>query len=379
MRNKFFTLSFSLLLILAFSFILHAEYNVGDNYHGFKLKEKKFVKEVNADCFYFEHEKSGARLLKIAADDPNKTFSIAFKTVSESNAGTPHILEHAVLNGSKNFPVKSPFDVLAKGSLNTFLNAMTGKSITVYPVASMNDKDFFNLMHVYLDAVLNPLIYDDPRILKQEGWHHELIHEDSAAVYKGVVYNEMKGAFSSPTRELYFRTFQNLFPDNPYRFTSGGYPSEIPTLTSEDFLNFHKKYYHPGNSYIYLYGDADLDKELKFIDAEYLSKYDPSDAKGFFPLQKPFSELKKVNAYYAVAKDADTKDQTYLSLNYVSGLSTDQKLTFALNILEDILVGNESAPIRLALQEAAIGKEVTSEADTDYKQNVFQITVSTLR
>jgi presequence protease len=374
MRNKFFTLGFSLLLILAFSFVLHAEYNVGENYFGFKLKEKKFVKEVNADCFYFEHEKSGARLLKIAADDPNKTFSIAFKTVSESDAGTPHILEHSVLNGSKNFPVKSPFDVLSKGSLNTFLNAMTGKEYTMYPVASMNDKDFFNLMHVYLDAVLNPLIYNDPRILKQEGWHHELAHSDSTAIYKGVVYNEMKGAFSSPTRELFFRTYQNLFPDTPYRYTSGGYPTAIPTLTSEDFLNFHKKYYHPSNSYIYLYGDADLEKELKFIDAEYLSKYDQSNAKGFFPLHKPFSEMKKVNAFYAVAEDADVKDQTYLTLNYVSGLNTDQKLLFALQILEDVLVDNESAPIRLALQEAEIGKEVNGSID-DYKQNVFKISV----
>jgi len=375
MRKKFFTLSFSLLLILAFSLALHAEYNVGENYHGFKLKEKKFVKEVNAECYYFEHQKSGARLLKIAADDPNKTFSIAFKTVSESDAGTPHIMEHSVLNGSKNFPVKSPFDVLSKGSLNTFLNAMTGRSITIYPVASMNDKDFFNLMHVYLDAVLNPLIYDDPRILRQEGWHHELTHVDSAVIYKGVVYNEMKGAFSSPTSELSYQILKNLFPDTPLRFSSGGYPSEIPTLTNEDFLNFHKKYYHPGNSYIYLYGDADLSKELKFIDAEYLSKYGQSDAKGFFPIQKPFKEIKKVNAYYSAAEGADTKDQTYIALNYVTGLNINQKLIGALSILEDVLVNNESAPIRLALQEAGLGKEVNGSADSDYKQNVFDITI----
>ncbi|MFC2087986.1 insulinase family protein [Calditrichota bacterium] len=374
MRKNFFTLSLSLLLILAFSFALHAEYNVGESYHGFKLKDKHFVKEVNADCYYFEHEKSGARLLKIAADDPNKTFSISFKTVPESDAGTPHIMEHSVLNGSKNFPVKSPFDVLSKGSLNTFLNAFTGKNITSYPVASMNDKDFFNLMYVYLDAVLNPLIYDDPRILNQEGWHHELTHKDSAAVYKGVVYNEMKGAFSSPTRELDYQIYKELFPDNAYRYSSGGYPQAIPTLTRADFLNFHKKYYHPSNSYIYLYGNADLDKELQFIDAEYLSKYEKSDAKGFFPLQKPFKEMKKINAYYSAAEDAKTEDQTYLALNYVSGLNTDQKLLFALQILDEVLVSSESAPLRLALQEAGIGKEVNAYVD-DLKQNVFQIVV----
>jgi presequence protease len=374
MRNIFFNLGLSLMIILAYSFVLHAEYKVGESYHGFKLKEKRFVKEVNAECYYFEHEKSGARLLKIAADDPNKTFSISFKTVPESDAGTPHILEHSVLNGSKNFPVKSPFDVLSKGSLNTFLNAFTGKNITSYPVASMNDKDFFNLMHVYLDAVFNPLIYDDPRIFKQEGWHQELTNIDSAAVYKGVVYNEMKGAFSSPTRELDYEIYKNLFPDNAYKYSSGGYPMAIPTLNREDFLNFHRKYYHPSNSYIYLYGNADLDIELQFIDAEYLSKYDRSEAKGFFSLQKPFKEMKKVIGYFAAAEDAKTEDQTYLALNYVSGLNTDQKLVFALKILDEVLVTSESAPLRLALQKAGIGKEVNAYVD-DLKQNVFQIVV----
>ena len=202
--------------------VLSADFEPGQTYHGFKLIEKRFVKEVNAECLYFEHIKSGARLFKVVNDDANKTFSIAFKTVPESDAGTPHIMEHSVLNGSKNFPVKSPFDVLAKGSLNTFLNAMTGKDITIYPVASMNHKDFFNLMHIYLDAVFNPLIYDDQRILKQEGWHHELTDKDSSVVYKGVVYNEMKGAYSSPTRELSYQIDKALFPESSYHFSSGG-------------------------------------------------------------------------------------------------------------------------------------------------------------
>jgi Zn-dependent M16 (insulinase) family peptidase len=361
-------------IILFFSNSLFADYKVDKIYHGFKLKEKRFVKEVNAECFYFIHEKSGARLLKIAADDPNKTFSIAFKTVPESDAGTPHIMEHSVLNGSKNFPVKSPFDILSKGSLNTFLNAMTGGDITIYPVASMNDKDYFNLMHVYMDAVFNPLIYDDPRILKQEGWHHELLNKDSLIVYKGVVYNEMKGAFSSPTRELGYQIDKNLFPDNSYHFSSGGYPSAIPTLTYEDFINFHKKYYHPSNSYIFLYGNANLDNELEFIDKEYLSNYQKSDVKVTIPLQKPFSEMKQVTAYYSAAEGSNTENQTYIALNYVSGLNTDQKLLFALDILAEVLVNGESAPLRLALQEAGIGKEIRASVD-EMKQNVFQIRV----
>ena len=180
--------------------------------HGFRLIEKRFVKEVNAECSYYEHVKSGARLFKIAADDPNKTFGIAFKTIPDSDNGAPHILEHSVLNGSKKFPVKSPFDVLSKGSLKTFLNAFTSKDFTFYPVASMNDKDYFNLMNVYLDAVFNPLIYSDPRILKQEGWHYELTGKDGPVTYKGVVYGEMKGAFSSPNKELNYQVYKKSFP-----------------------------------------------------------------------------------------------------------------------------------------------------------------------
>ena len=210
----------------------------GEQYHGFTLVEKKFVEEVNADCYLFKHDKSGAQLLKIAADDPNKLFNIAFKTAPQTDYGTPHIMEHSVLNGSKNFPVKSPFDVLMKGSLNTFLNAMTGSDLTTYPVASMNEKDYFNLMHVYLDAVLNPLIYEDPRILKQEGWHHEMESTDGDVIYKGVVYNEMKGSFSNPRREMGYQMSKLLFPDNTYGVSSGGYPSEIPKLTNEYFINF---------------------------------------------------------------------------------------------------------------------------------------------
>ncbi len=251
---------------------------------------------------------------------------------------------------------------------------MTGGDITIYPIASMNDKDYFNLMHVYLDAVFNPLIYDDPRILKQEGWHHELLNKDSLIVYKGVVYNEMKGAFSSPTRELGYQVDKNLFPDNCYHFSSGGYPSAIPTLTYEDFINFHKKYYHPSNSYIFLYGNAHLDKELAFIDKEYLSNYQKSDVKVIIPLQRPFQEMKQIKAYYSAAEGSDTENQTYIALNYVSGLNTDQKLLFALDILAEVLVNGESAPLRLALQEAGIGKEIRAHVD-DMKQNVFQIRV----
>jgi Zn-dependent M16 (insulinase) family peptidase len=374
MLNGNIFLTFTGILLALLTLNSFARFEQGEVYHGFKLLKKEFVKEVNAECYYFVHVKSGARLLKIAADDPNKTFSISFKTVPQSDFGTSHILEHSVLNGSKNFPVKSPFDVLAKGSLHTFLNAFTGSDITIYPVASMNDKDYFNLMHVYLDGVFNPLVLHDKRIFEQEGWHYEEDSVNSPVQYNGVVYNEMKGVFSSPRRELNYDIYKNLFPDNCYGYSSGGYPMTIPHLTYEQFIKFYRRFYHPSNSYIYLYGNADLDKELKFIDSEYLSNYNKIDVNSDIPLQKPFKEMKDIIDYYSFTEGSDTKDQTYLSLSFVIGLNTDRTLVMSLNMLSDLLVNQESAPIRLALQKAGIGKEVSAGVD-DIEQNVFQITV----
>jgi Zn-dependent M16 (insulinase) family peptidase len=365
------TLGASLIIISA---ILNISCNRTPEYPGYRLIEKRFVKEVNAECLYLEHIKSGAKVFKIAADDPNKTFSITFKTVPETDAGAPHIMEHSVLNGSKNFPVKSPFDVLMKGSLKTFLNAMTSSDWTMYPVASMNEKDYFNLMHVYLDAVFNPLIYDDPRIFMQEGWHYELISEDAPINYKGVVYNEMKGAYSDPMSELGYQIMKNLFPANGYSKESGGYPSAIPSLTYEQFLDFHRKYYHPSNSFILLYGNADLAKELDFIDNEYLSKYDKSDFKADFPLNPPFESEKEVDGFYPVIEGTPVADQTYLSMSYVIGTNTDMNLTLSLQVLADVLVNQESAPLRKALQEAGIGKDVFA-GFMNIHQNVLAIIV----
>ncbi len=345
----------------------------GQTTHGFRLIEKRFVKEVNADCYFYEHVQSGAQLFKVANDDDNKLFCITFKTVPYSDNGIAHIMEHSVLNGSTNFPVKSPFDVLSKGSLKTFLNAMTSKDYTKYPVASMNDKDYFNLMHVYLDAVFNPLIYSDDRILKQEGWHHELLAKDGPLTYKGVVYNEMKGAYSSPTRELSYQMFKNLFPDNLYGWESGGYPAAIPQLTQDEFEAFHKKYYAPENSYIFLYGNADLDKELEFINREYLSKYTKTGNKAVIEDQPAFSAMKRVEAFYPMMEGKPTKDQTYLTLSLVAGQGTDEPLTMALDLICDLLFNQESAPVRLALQQAGIGKDLGGYS-MGYKQNVIMIT-----
>lgn len=364
----------TLILFLVMTAIMLDSCSTGEKFPGYRLVEKRFVKEVNAECYLLEHEKSGARVLKILSDDQNKTFSISFNTIPDSDAGTPHILEHSVLNGSMNFPVKSPFDVLLKGSLNTFINALTSNDWTAYPVASMNEKDYFNLMHIYLDAVFNPRIYDEPRIFMQEGWHHEMTSPDGPVEYKGVVYNEMKGAYSDPERILYDKVLKNLFPETCYRFSSGGIPSEITKLSYEDFLDFHRKFYHPSNSYIFLYGDADLAKELEFIDREYLSHYDRISIESELKDNPPFTEGREDTGYYPVIEGSPVDDQTYLSLNWIIGAGSDDLTGMAIDILSEVLVNQESAPVRIALREAGIGKEVAAYRDKLY-QNVLTIYV----
>ncbi|PWD99995.1 insulinase family protein [Marinilabilia rubra] len=374
MKNKFLTLTMAIVGLLLWSCSQTPNYKEGKVYNGFKLIENRFVKEVNANCLFFQHEKSGARLMKIAADDANKLFAVSFKTTPGHDYGTPHILEHSVLNGSENFPVKSPFDLLMKGSLKTFLNAMTGSDFTTYPVASMNQKDYFNLMHVYMDAVFKPLLHSDPKILKQEGWHYELDSLEGDIVYKGVVYNEMKGAFSSPERQLNYHSYKMLFPNNTYGVSSGGHPQAIPQLTYEYFKEFHKRYYHPSNSFVLLYGNADLEKELSFLDKEYFSGYEVSDKKVEIPLQTAFETRKSAEKAYSIPIGSDTENQTFLNYTFVAGRNTDQDLVMALDVLSDALVNHQSSPLRLALQEANIGKDVYAWVD-DSKQNVFSITV----
>lgn len=348
--------------------------DTGEIYHGFKFIKEQEIKEYDALGRLFIHQKSGARLLKVETDDDNKTFAIAFKTPPLSDCGTPHILEHSVLNGSKNFPVKSPFDVLYKGSLQTFLNAMTGSDITMYPVSSRNNKDYKNLMNVYLDAVFFPLIHDDPRIFAQEGWHYELDSKDSDLTYKGVVYNEMKGSFSTPSRELSYVVSKNLFPDTCYGFSSGGYPTAIPTLTYEQFKNFHQRYYHPVNSYIMVYGDYNVLDELEFIDREYLSKFEKIEINSKITLQETFGEMKEVVADYPISLTGNDVDQTYLNLSFVTGLGEDRNLSMAMEILSSTLITLPGAPVRRALQDAGIGKEVRSYSDNT-KQMSFSLTV----
>ncbi|MBQ9155248.1 MAG: insulinase family protein [Eubacterium sp.] len=341
----------------------------------YMLLQHRKIEELNGDGYLFRHIVSGARVLLIDNDDKNKVFSIAFRTPPADDTGVAHILEHSVLCGSEKFPSKDPFVELAKGSLNTFLNAMTYPDKTVYPIASCNDKDYHNLMHVYLDAVFHPNIYRKEEIMQQEGWHYEMNDKDDELKFNGVVYNEMKGVFSSPDDVLARRIQSSLLKDTPYAFESGGDPDAIPELTREGFLSFHSRYYHPSNSYIYLYGDVDFEKELTFIHEEYLKDYKAEEIDSRIPLQSAYSAPVKVEDTYSVSEDEGDKDGIFLSYNVVCGRSCDAELMLGLQLLDYVLLSMPGAPVKQALIDAGIGKEVESSFDPGIQQPVYSIIV----
>ncbi len=331
------------------------------------------LKDINSLGLLLRHKKTGARVAVVTNDDNNKVFSIGFRTPPFDSTGVPHIIEHSVLCGSRAFPAKDPFIELAKGSLNTFLNAITYPDKTIYPVASCNEQDFQNLMHVYMDAVFYPNIYKKEEIFKQEGWHYELENEEAELKYNGVVYNEMKGAFSSPEQQL-FRTIQNtLFPDTAYGVESGGDPDFIPDLTYENFLDFHSRYYHPSNSYIYLYGDMDVQEKLNWLDQEYLIDFGDEPVASEIQFQPPFSEKKEVEAVYSLSENEDCSANTYLSYNLSIGTSLDRDLCMAFQVLEYVLLSAPGAPLKQALLDAGIGKDIISSFDSDTYQPIFSI------
>lgn len=346
-----------------------------NTYCGFKLIKQQQIVEINSTARLFEHEKSGARLFNLENDDDNKVFSISFRTPPEDSTGVPHIIEHSTLCGSRKFPLKDPFIELEKGSLNTFLNAMTFSDKTMYPVASRNDKDFYNLIDVYMDAVFYPNMYKYPEIFMQEGWHYQLDGRDREMRLNGVVYSEMKGAFSSPESVLYRKIQQSLFPDTPYSFESGGDPDEIPKLSYQEFLNFHKKYYHPSNSYIYLYGNGNILEQLDFLDSKYLKGFDRATVDSKIPLQSGFTGLRDITGEYPVSQDESVDCKTYLSLNFVVGKSTDRELYLAFDVLEHLLLETPASPLREALIDAGIGKDVLGRYDNSILQPVFSIIV----
>lgn len=344
-----------------------------NNLDAYELVKEENLSDISSTGYLFRHKKSGAKIAVISNDDDNKVFSINFRTTPDDKTGVPHIIEHTVLCGSEKYPLKDPFIDLVKGSLNTFLNAMTFHDKTMYPIASYNEQDFKNLMDVYLDAVFAPNLLKEEKIFKQEGWHYELADADSDLEITGVVYNEMKGAYSSADRVLSNVIDQSLFPDNTYSKDSGGNPENIPDLTYEKYLEFYHKYYHPSNSYIYLYGDMDVEERLIYLDKEYLSKYDVLEMNTEIPMQKGYDARIRIEDDYPVASDDSTDKATYLSYNWVVADGLDALKYLAIDVLDYALISAPGAPVMQALLDAGIGEDVYSNYSTGNRQSSFSI------
>lgn len=325
--------------------------------YGFELLRDEYIAEIDSRALYYRHNKTGARLLSVINDDENKVFGITFRTPPADSTGIAHIMEHSVLCGSRKYPVKEPFVELMKGSLNTFLNAMTYPDKTCYPVASTNLQDFYNLVEVYLDAVLYPKI--TPEILQQEGWHYELEDVNNPLLYKGVVFNEMKGAYSSPDRIISKSAQQSIFPDTTYALDSGGDPRDIPQLTYQNFKRFHQNYYHPSNSYIFFYGDDDPQKRLELLD-QYLKDYEYSDCDSEVSLQSQFAEPKRITQKHYAGKESGKANKGVVTVNWLLSDSLDRLERFRLRLLDHVLLGNPAAPLWKALIDSGLGEDLST-------------------
>lgn len=340
----------------------------------YELIEKRQIEDIHSLSYVLKHKKSGAKIALLSNDDKNKVFYIGFRTPPKDSTGVAHILEHCVLCGSEKYPLKDPFIELAKGSLNTFLNAMTYPDKTVYPVASCNDKDFQNLMDVYLDAVFHPNIYKEEKIFRQEGWHYEMEDANDDLKINGVVYNEMKGVYSSPDDVVERKIMDSLFPNHTYGIESGGDPDVIPSLTYEQFLDFHRKYYHPSNSYIYLYGDMDMAEKLDFLDREYLSKYEKIEVDSAIGEAEVFDRMQEFRAEYSVMSEEEMCDATYLAYAVNVGEAGNKEHYMAFPVLDYAICSAQGAPIKKALIEKGIGEDVYSTLEMGIAYPFFAIT-----
>lgn len=335
----------------------------------FELLEKKYLKNINTNAYLYKHEKTQAKLVFLKNDDINKSFSISFKTVPYSDNGIFHILEHSVLCGSAKYPVKEPFVELLKGSFNTFLNAMTFPDKTMYPVSSKNEKDLEILMDIYLDAVFNPNLKNNSNILAQEGWHYHLEDKKDELIYKGVVYNEMKGAYSSVDEVLDQYVTEHLFSDTSYKYSYGGKPEAIPSITQEEFLSTYDYNYHPSNSYIVLYGDINVEQYLNHIDS-YLNNYEYRDYSSYkLSRQNTFTNKIKRHEYF----NEDIKDKSYVAYNYILGDSNKFSEIENIDIIDDILLGSSNTEFRKFFIDNGICEDVYSYLQKDRKETVYSI------
>jgi presequence protease len=323
--------------------------------HGFELLREQFVPEINSTARFCRHAKTGAQLLSIINSDENKVFGATFRTPPSDSTGIAHILEHSVLCGSRKYPVKDPFVQLMKGSLNTFLNAMTFPDKTCYPTASQNLRDFYNLVDVYLDAVFHPRL--TRQVLQQEGWHYEMDEDESQLTYKGVVFNEMKGNYSSPDSMLMEYSQQSLYPTSIYGLDSGGNPRNIPDLTFDQLKSFHENFYHPSNSWLFFYGDDDPTERLRLLDA-YLGEFEPMKISSEIARQSQFVKPQHRSYSYAVDQNNDRPNGSMLTVNWMFDRAAGTELDLSLSILDRILIGSPAAPLYKALIDSALGEAV---------------------
>ncbi len=350
------------------------------NLSAYTCVTRKDLTDIGSTGYILRHKKTGARVMLIENEDENKVFNIVFRTTPTNSTGVPHIIEHTVLCGSQKYPSKDPFVELVKGSMNTFLNAMTYPDKTMFPVASCNDQDFKNLMDVYLDAVFHPNIYRNENIFRQEGWSWQIEDKDDPVVINGVVYNEMKGAFSSPDDVLERQIMNSLFPDTTYGVESGGDPEHIPELSYEEFLDFHRRYYNPSNAYIYLYGKMDFEERLAYLDREYLSSFEMAKEMGEngpvyseVGIQKAFDCPREIRTKYPVAENDPLEDNAYLTWNVAVATSSDTLLANSFAALDYVLLDSPGAPLKMALLDAGIGKDVYGSYDSGIRQPVFSV------
>lgn len=337
--------------------------------------ESKYIEEIQSNVTIYSHNKTKARICTMENDDNNKVFSIAFRTPPIDNSGLTHILEHSVLCGSKKYPVKDPFVEILKSSLNTFINAFTFPDKTMYPCASQNDKDFKNLMSIYMDAVFYPQIYNHEEIFMQEGWHYHITDSKDPITYNGVVYNEMKGAFSDPEQILFRKIMHSLYPNTCYSLESGGDPDFITDLTYEKFLKFHQEYYHPSNSYILLYGNCDMEERLNWIDENYLNDFEYNDFDTQIKFQKSFENPIYENGYYKTNEEVINEDKSFLSYNLALPTTLDTKLILSISLLVSALFQNPGAPIKEAIIDAKLGQDVQAILEDGILQPFFSFIV----
>ncbi|WCG37844.1 insulinase family protein [Aerococcus urinaeequi] len=338
----------------------------GDQMHGFTLVNSQFIQDANAQVHTFAHEQSGGQVIWVENDDQNRSFGIGFKTPPKDSTGVAHIVEHSVLSGSRKYPAKDPFMTMLKTSMNTFLNAMTFSDMTIYPVSSMNEEDFHNLTDVYLDAVFFPKMTSEENIFRQEGWHKELFDKDEPIIYNGVVYNEMRGAYSDAERIIMQDVTANMHPGSTYAHESGGYPYEIPDLTFDNFKQFHADHYRPDNALAYVYGDIDIDRTLGQINGDFFSEFLKKDQQVQFDLPETKDGHIEYQAFYDADERKTAEHDSYLTYMAHVGASTDLTNNYVANILSDALIESEAAPIRQALIEAGLAEEVEAIGSDGY-------------